>query len=143
MWPPPSFFGGLPERLVIDNLKTGVDRPDLHDPKINRAYAEFAHHYGVLIDPARAGKPKDKPRVERPMPYIRDSFFSGRDYPNLAAWRGAALNWCTDVAGVRSCRPIDGASPASLFEAVEAKILLPLPDRPFELQPGRPASLPV
>jgi transposase len=58
-----EFFGGTPARIVCDNLKTGVDRPDLYDPKINRAYAELAAYYGVLIDPARAGKPKDKPRV--------------------------------------------------------------------------------
>ena len=55
-----EFFGGAPERIVPDNLKTGVSRPDLYDPKLNRAYAELAHHYRVLIDPARAGKPKDK-----------------------------------------------------------------------------------
>ena len=51
------FFGGVPARLVPDNLKTGVDRPDLYDPKINRAYAELAAHYGCLIDPARSRKP--------------------------------------------------------------------------------------
>jgi len=55
-----DFFGGVPRRLVIDNLKTGVDRADLYDPKMNRAYAELAEHYGTLIDPARSGKPKDK-----------------------------------------------------------------------------------
>jgi hypothetical protein len=38
-----------------------VSRPDLYDPKINRAYAELATHYGCLVDPARAGKPKDYP----------------------------------------------------------------------------------
>jgi hypothetical protein len=37
-----------------------VDRPDLYDPKINRSYAELAAHYGTLVDPARARKPKDK-----------------------------------------------------------------------------------
>ena len=37
-----EFFGGVPARLVPDNLKTGVTRPDLYDPKINRAYAELA-----------------------------------------------------------------------------------------------------
>ena len=44
-----------------------VTRPDLHDPKLNKAYAESAAHYGCLIDPVRASKQKDEPRVERPM----------------------------------------------------------------------------
>ncbi|GGV83112.1 hypothetical protein GCM10010228_58940 [Streptomyces massasporeus] len=56
------FFGGIPRRLVPDNLKTGVDKPDLYDPQINKSYAELASHYGTLVDPARAAKPKDKPR---------------------------------------------------------------------------------
>src|SRR5262249_40521805 len=66
-----AFFGGVPRRLVPDNLRTGVDRPDLYDPKINRSYAELAAYYGVLVDPARSRKPRDKARVERPMPYVR------------------------------------------------------------------------
>jgi transposase len=52
--------GGVPARLVPDNLKTGVDKPDLYDPKINRSYAELAAHYGCLVDPARAIKPRDQ-----------------------------------------------------------------------------------
>jgi hypothetical protein len=55
-----AFFGGLPARIVLDNLKDGVLKPDLYDPLLNRAYAEFAHHHGVLLDPARVRKPKDK-----------------------------------------------------------------------------------
>jgi transposase len=55
-----DFFGGAPRRLVPDNLRTGVDKADLYDPKINRSYAELVVHYGTLIDPARAVKPKDK-----------------------------------------------------------------------------------
>jgi transposase len=57
-----GFFGGVAARLVPDNLKTGVDRPDLYDPKINRSYAELAAHYGCLVDPARS-EPRDKLRV--------------------------------------------------------------------------------
>ena len=57
-----GFFGGVPARLVPDNLKTGVDRPDLYDPKINRSYAELAAHYGCLVDPARSRKPRTRRR---------------------------------------------------------------------------------
>ena len=94
-----EFFGGVPARLVPDNLKTGVDRPDLYDPRINRAYAELAAHYGVLADPARAFKPKDKPRVERAMPYVRDSFWRGRSSSPGEQMQAAALIWCRQVAG--------------------------------------------
>ena len=55
-----SYFGGITRRLVSDNLKTGVIKPDIYDPLLNRSYAEFAAHYGCLVDPARARKPKDK-----------------------------------------------------------------------------------
>jgi hypothetical protein len=85
-----EFFGAVPARLVPDNLRTGVDRPALYDPKINRGYAEMAEHYGCLVDPARAFKPKDKARVERPMPYIRDSFWRGRTFNSLDEMQAAA-----------------------------------------------------
>ncbi|PXY16718.1 Mu transposase domain-containing protein [Prauserella flavalba] len=123
----------MPRRLVPDNLRTGVERTDLYDPKINRSYAELAAHYATLVDPARRGKPKDKPRVERPMPYIRDSFWRGREFTSLQQMQQAALAWCTTVAGRRSSRALQGASPLSVFAEREAAALAPLPRRPFEL----------
>jgi transposase len=128
-----AFFGGAPARLVPDNLRTGVDRPDLYDPKINRSYAELAEHYGVLVDPARAGKPRDKARIERPMPYIRDSFWRGRQFTSLPEMQAAAVEWSLQVAGQRACRPLHGAAPAAVFAAVEAAALRPLPAREFVL----------
>lgn len=128
-----AFFGGVTERVVPDNLKTGVSKPDLYDPKINRAYAELGAHYGLLIDPARVFKPKDKARVERPMPYVRDSFWQGRQFTSLEQMQTDALRWCTDVAGQRSCRPLGGAAPAVVFAATEQHQLQPLPVRDFEL----------
>ncbi|GLI03943.1 hypothetical protein Pa4123_92240 [Phytohabitans aurantiacus] len=128
-----GFFGGVPRRLVPDNLRTGVDKPDLYDPRINRSYAELAEHYGVLVDPARAGKPRDKARIERPMPYIRDSFWRGRQFTSVAEMQAAAVVWCVEVAGRRACRPLSGAAPGSVFAAVEAEALQPLPGRAFVL----------
>jgi transposase len=128
-----AFFEGAPARLVPDNLRTGVDRADLYDPKLNRAYGELAAHYGCLIDPARAGKPKDKPRVERQMPYVRDSFWRGRVWAGETDMQTAAVGWCADVAGRRQHRSLEGATPAVVFAAVEADALLMLPPTPFEL----------
>jgi hypothetical protein len=34
-----------------------------------------------------------KPRIERPMPYIRDSFFAGREFTSLAQMQTEALRW--------------------------------------------------
>ena len=128
-----AFFGGVPRRLVSDNLKTGVIKPDLYDPRLNRAYAEMAEHYGVLIDPARALKPKDKPRVERQMPYVRDSMWRGRTWTGIGDMQSGAIRWCSEVAGIRSHRSLEGASPVSVFEAVEAPALIGLPACRFEL----------
>ena len=128
-----EFLGGVPARLVCDNLKTGVDKPDLYDPQINRSYAELAVHYGTLVDPARARKPKDKPRVERPMTYVRDSFWKGRQFTSLTAMQADALRWSTEVAGGRHCRALEGAAPLRVFEAVERDALIALPPRAFEL----------
>lgn len=128
-----EFFGGCPRRVVPDNLKAGVVKPDLYDPKINRAYAELAGHYGVLIDPARAHHPKDKPSIEAHQRYIRSSFFAGRDWPSLQAMSEDAARWCTQVAGRRTPRALDGRTPVEVFAAEEAPVLLALPEAPFEL----------
>jgi transposase len=128
-----AFFGGVPARLIPDNLKTGVDKPDLYDPKINRSYAELAAHYGVLVDPARSKKPRDKARIERPMPYIRGSYWRGREFTSLAQMQAEALRWSGQVAGQRPCRPLDGAAPAAVFATIEKAALKPLPAEPFVL----------
>ena len=127
-----EFFGGVPARLVPDNLKTGTIKADLYDPKLNRGYVELAEHYGCLVDPARAVKPKDKPRVERPMSYIRESFFRGREWTGLEQMQAAAVIWCGEVAGQRRHRSLDGAAPAAVFAAVERPAMLGLPRQRFE-----------
>ena len=58
------FFGGVPEILVPDNLKSGVTKPNYYEPDINPTYQEMARHYGSVVIPARVRKPKDKAKVE-------------------------------------------------------------------------------
>ncbi|HET6874842.1 MAG TPA: IS21 family transposase [Acidimicrobiales bacterium] len=128
-----AFFGGVPRRVVPDNLANAVDRADIYDPKFNRAYGELCTHYRCLVDPARRQKPKDKPRVERPMPYVRDSLWRGRDWVDEADMQARAPAWCVEVAGQRHHRSLDGAAPLAVFRAVEAEALIALPTTPFEL----------
>jgi len=58
------YCGGVPALLVCDNLKTGVTRPDRHEPEIDPDYADLAAHYGCSVLPARVRKPRDKAKVE-------------------------------------------------------------------------------
>jgi hypothetical protein len=104
-----------------------------HRLQINRSYAELAVHYGTLVDPARAFKPKDKRRVERPMPYVRDSYWRGRAFTSLQEMQSGAVRWSRDVAGTWSSRVLDGAAPAAVFGAGEAPALGPMPTTPFVL----------
>ena len=59
-----EFFGGVPEMLVPDNLKSGVHKSHRYEPDLNPTYQEMAMHYGVAVLPARAYTPKDKAKVE-------------------------------------------------------------------------------
>ena len=127
-----DFFGGAPKRIVPDNLKSGIIKADLYDPKFNQGYEELAHHYGIIIDPARSGKPRDKARVERVIPYIRDSFWSGRDFTSLEEINKQAMEWCLRVAGVREHGTTHQQS-LTLFRLAEEKQLGPLPVAPFEI----------
>jgi len=138
-----EFFAGCSGRLVPDNLKAGVDRPDLYDPKINRAYAELARHYQILIDPARAYHPRDKATIEAHQRYIRSSFFAGRNWASLAAMQADAVAWCTGVAAQRRPRALEGRTVAEVFAAEQAPALAPLPRVPFEIASwSRPAVAP-
>jgi len=127
-----QFFGGVPLRITPDNLKTGVIKADLYDPKFNQGYEEMAHHYGIIIDPARSNKPRDKARIERAIPYIRDSFWSGRNFTSFEEINRQSTQWCLRVAGMRE-HGTTYQPPLNLFRLAEEKTLRPLPVLPFEI----------
>ncbi len=67
------------------------------------------------------------------MPYVRDSFWRGREFTSLEQMQAGAERWSAEVAGRRPCRPLEGAAPAVVFETAEKDALKPLPTEPFVL----------
>jgi hypothetical protein len=67
------------------------------------------------------------------MPYVRDSFWRGREFTSLTQMQAEAERWSREVAGQRACRPLEGAAPAAVFAAAEKGALAPLPAQPFVL----------
>jgi transposase len=65
-----SYFGGSPKIVVPDNLKAAVTKADKYEPDINRVMEDFANHYGFVVCPARARKPRDKASVENSVKII-------------------------------------------------------------------------
>lgn len=59
-----AFFGGVPQIVVPDNLKSGVSKACFYEPDINPTYLDMANHYGTAVIPARVKKAKDKAKVE-------------------------------------------------------------------------------
>lgn len=58
------FFGGVPEIVVPDNLRSATKKPCRYEAQINESYQHMANHFGTAIIPARPHKPKDKAKVE-------------------------------------------------------------------------------
>lgn len=70
-----EFFGGVPQRLKIDNLKAGITKACFDNPQIQRSYGECAQHYDFRIDPCRPYTPQHKGKVERGgVDYVKRSF---------------------------------------------------------------------
>jgi hypothetical protein len=130
-----EFFGRAPHQIRLDNLKTGVLKADIYDPQFNRTYRELGEHYGTVIDPCRAGKPKDKPQVERPMPYVRDSWWSGKAFWSEQAMQCDAVRWASTTADARPHRILDGTV-GGIFTEQELPAMRPLPVEPFEIARG-------
>lgn len=126
------FYGGVFATVIPDNLKAIVDRADPLAPRLNQAFVEYAQARGFKIDPARVRKPQDKPRVERTVSYVRNSFFAGETFVDLAHAQRRAEVWCRDRAGMRIHGTIQ-VRPAEVFRLEEQPVLAPAPTAPYDL----------
>jgi hypothetical protein len=118
--------------MVPDNLKPVVDRADPCAPRISVSLREYSQARGFVIDTTRVRRPDDKPRVERMVPYVRDSFFAGEDFGSLEEAQQAAERWCREVAGLR----VHGTTrrrPAEDFEVRERSHILPAPEEAYDV----------
>lgn len=127
-----GYFGGITVIVIIDNLKPAIDKSDRYNPKINRQFLEYAQDRGFIVDPANSGHPKGKPIIERAVPYVRDNFFKGESFISLNDCRERALDWCTNIAGLR----IHGTTqkiPIEVFETSEKANLMPYPENRYDI----------
>ena len=135
-----AFFGGVPRYLVIDNFPAAVAGPDALHPRLTRGFLEYSQHRGFVADPARVRHPKDKPKVERSVSYVRERLFKGGDFNGLAHLRNEAQRWCLEVAGQR----IHGTTrrkPLLVFQDEERHALLPWDGEPYEITHWRTAKV--
>ncbi|CAA9229159.1 MAG: Putative transposase [uncultured Acidimicrobiales bacterium] len=127
-----AFFLGVFAVVVPDNMKAIVDRSDPLAPRFNQAFIEYAQARGFVVDPARVRTPTDKPRVERTVPFVRNSFFAGETFVDLGDAQRRAEEWCLVRAGMRIHGTIQ-CRPAELFALEEASRLKPAPDSLYDL----------
>lgn len=137
-----AFFGGVPEIIVPDNLKSGVTSPCYYEPELNPSYAEFAQHYGVAIIPARVRKPRDKAKVETGVqiverhilaPLRKRSFFSLHEANQAIRLLLAKLN-------AKPFQKLPG-SRQSHFEELDKPALRPLPQEAYVLAHWKKAKV--
>jgi transposase len=127
-----AFFGGTPKYLVIDNFPAAVAGADPLNPRLTRGFLEYAQYRGFFADPARPRHPKDKPKVENSVDYVRERFFKGGEFHGLADMRTQARRWCIGTAGQR----VHGTTrrlPLVVFQEEEQAKLLPWDGQPYDV----------
>jgi transposase len=126
-----AYFDGVPERIVIDNLKAGITKAAWEDPEVNRVYAEQAEHYGFLIAPCRPATPQHKGKVESGVHFVQRNFFGGREPTDERRTNADLLDWCRQVG--QRVHGTTRKKPLEVFETIEKPVLKPLPAHPYDI----------
>ncbi len=133
-----AFFGGVPARAMVDNLKSAVlQRIVGQAPVFNPRYKDFADHFGFTIAPCGVGQAHEKGRVENGVGFVKKNFLAGLELADFCQVNPAARQWLDTVANVR----IHGSTqrkPVELFGAEKAS-LKPLPAQPYDIGVIHPA----
>ena len=127
-----EWFGGVIERVTIDNAKCAITRACTYEPEVQRSYGECAEGYGFRIDACPPRDPQKKGVVESGVKYIKGSFLPLREFRDLTDANRQLHEWIMTEAGNR----IHGTTreqPLQRFADVEKSLLKPLPDVPPQL----------
>lgn len=137
-----NFFGGVPQTIVSDNLKSAVSRSSKYEPQINKSLKDFALHYECGINPTRAYSPQDKALVENAVnlayqriyyPIRNITFFSLLEL-NKEIMR--LLEGYNDLLFQRK-----ESSRRELFQSFERSTLKPLPLVAYQMKDYRRAKV--
>lgn len=125
-------FGGVPEIVTLDNLKSGVLHAHLYDPELNPTYAAFAEHWGFLANPCAPRKPNHKGRVERDIQYTESNALAKRQFESLDDSNIYLRHWNkrwarTRIHGTAKCQVW------KMFVETEQRALRPLAEKDFAL----------
>ena len=123
-------FGGVPQTLVLDNLRAAVSKADWFDPELNPKAQSFFAHYNVVPLPTKPRTPRHKGKIERGVGYVQDNALKGHTFASLAEQNAHLRHWEEQVADTR----IHGTTRRQVrqqFEQVEKPTLGPLPSTRF------------
>ena len=137
-----EFFGGVPQLLVPDNLRSATTKADRYEPLVNATYAEFAAHYGTAVLPARPSKPKDKAKAEAGVLLVERWILAALrhvEFFTLAELNAAIAELLPALNG----RAFQGRTESrrDLFEALDVPALRELPERPYQYAVWRRAKV--
>lgn len=121
-----QWFGGVPERMIIDNAKCAITRACQRDPAVQRAYAEHAEAWGFKIDALPPRQPQMKGRVERSVGFVKSGFLPLREFRDLADLNEQARAWTLQVGN--RVHGTTHEQPLTRFADIERPALKPLPD---------------
>ena len=139
-----EFFGGVPEILVPDNLKSGVTKPSRYEPDINPTYLDLAQHYDTSVIPARPAKPKDKAKAENAVLIVERWILAAlRNYTffSLGELNKAIAQKLSEYNN-RKFQKIN-TTRTHLFETIDKPALKPLPQIPYEYAEWKKARVNV
>ena len=128
-----AFFGGVPQLVVPDNLRSGVNKAHRYEPDLNPTYQDLAGHYGTAVLPARVRRPRDKAKAEAGVQLVERwilaalrnrTFFSLREL-------NAEIARLLERLNARPFKKLPG-SRRELFEQLERPALHPLPAQPYQ-----------